>query len=105
MDDHLAVLAMVCTSFVAINKGTNKRETWSPLGDQNVPSVVRGNIFASRSPVAGFGGESAGMSITLRVLVWKSKSLKGFQKYTFRVLVIRVWIVPCVLTNMGYKQY
>ncbi len=105
MDDHLAVLAMVCTSFVAINKGTNKRETWSPLGDQNVPSVVRGNILASRSPVAGFGGESAGMSITLRVLVWKSKSLKGFQKYTFRVLVIRVWIVPCVLTNMGYKQY
>ena len=51
---------MVCTTFVAINKGTNKREPWSPLGDLNVPSVVKGNLLAARSPVAGFGREVPG---------------------------------------------
>ena len=60
MDHHLCVLAMVCTTFVAINKGTNKREPWSPLGNTLVPSVAKGNILAARSPVAGFGREVLG---------------------------------------------
>ena len=60
MDYNLCVLATVGTTFVAINKGINKREPWSPLGDTFVPSVAKGNILAARSPVAGFGREVLG---------------------------------------------
>ena len=48
MDNNLCVLAMVCTSFVAINRGTNQRFPFAPLGVQSVPSVALGNILASR---------------------------------------------------------
>ncbi len=47
-DNNLCVLAMVCTSFVAINRGTNQRFPFAPLGAQSVPSVALGNLLASR---------------------------------------------------------
>ena len=51
MDNFLVVLGLLCRSFVAINKGTNKRETWAPLGDESAPSVAEGNKLCSRTRV------------------------------------------------------
>ena len=47
-DECLYLLAMVCTSFVAINRATNQRYPDSPLGNTLVPSVQIGNILAAR---------------------------------------------------------
>ena len=46
--DFVAVVAMVCSSFVAINRGTNQRYPYAPLGAEEYPSVARGNLLASR---------------------------------------------------------
>ena len=48
MDNFLCVVAMVCSSYVTINKGTNKRYPFSPEGDTSMPSVQMGNILANR---------------------------------------------------------
>ena len=50
MDECLYLVAMVCGSFVTINKGTNKRYPWSPEGDTSCPSVKIGNLLANRCP-------------------------------------------------------
>ena len=50
-DESLCVLAMVCSSFVAINRGTNCRYPYAGLGDEDAPSVCAGNRLASRKPV------------------------------------------------------
>lgn len=47
-DNCLLLLAMVCTSFVSINRGTNKRYPYCPLGDERFQSVRDGNLLASR---------------------------------------------------------
>lgn len=48
MDDALCLLAMVCTSYVSINRGTNKCRPERPLGDEAVPSVSIGNCLGAR---------------------------------------------------------
>lgn len=59
---------MVCSSFVAINRGTNQRYPYAPLGAEEYPSVARGNLLASRYLVKN---ESvyACMGILLNVLL------------------------------------
>lgn len=44
----MTIIAMVCSSFVAINKGTNQRYPYAPLGAEWAPSVRVGNLLASR---------------------------------------------------------
>ena len=51
MDDFLLVAGLLCRSFVAINKGTNKREPFAPLGDESAPSVLEGNLLCTRTGV------------------------------------------------------
>lgn len=50
MDNFLCVVAMVCSTYVTINKGTSKRYPWSPEGDTSIRSVVDGNLMANRRP-------------------------------------------------------
>ena len=48
-DDFLLVLAVVCTSFCAINKGTNRRDALVPYGDPAKNYVAQGNLLLERS--------------------------------------------------------
>ena len=48
-DDFLLVLAVVCTSFCAINKGSNRRDALVPYGDQAKNYVAQGNLLLERS--------------------------------------------------------
>lgn len=45
---HIVVVAIVCSSWVSISRGTTKRTWLSPLGDPSVESVRMGNVLASR---------------------------------------------------------
>lgn len=47
-DNFLCLVGMVCSSFVTINKGTNKRYPYDALGDHAVSSVSQGNQLATR---------------------------------------------------------
>ena len=51
----LVVIAVVCSSFVAVNAGTHKRSPLNPLGDTSRPTVALGNELVSRI----FGATSA----------------------------------------------
>ena len=44
----LVVLGIECSSFVAINKGTHKRDWLMPFGDTTMPSVADANKGTSR---------------------------------------------------------
>ena len=44
----LAVLGVECSIFVAINKGTHKRDELMPFGDCSMPSVIEANKGTSR---------------------------------------------------------
>lgn len=47
-NSHLVVIAIVCSSFVSISRGTTKRSLLRPLGDPAVRCVQIGNLLASR---------------------------------------------------------
>ena len=44
----LAALGVECSTFVAINKGTSKRDMLNPYGDESKPSVQQANQATSR---------------------------------------------------------
>ena len=44
----LAALGVECSTFVAINKGTSKRDMFNPWGDDSKPSVQQANQATSR---------------------------------------------------------
>ena len=48
---HIVVLAVVCSSWVSISRGTTKRAFLDPLGDPSVASVKMGNLLASRQGI------------------------------------------------------
>lgn len=50
-DDFLVVAGLLCRSFVAINRGTNKRQPYDALGDVTAPSVIEGNFLLCRTMV------------------------------------------------------
>lgn len=47
-DECLCVIGLDCSSFVTINAGTHCRTPITPLGDESVAHVRRGNRLASR---------------------------------------------------------
>lgn len=47
-NDLAAMFAVVCSSFVPVNRGTGGRDLLVPEGDENVPSVRRGNKLLCR---------------------------------------------------------
>lgn len=53
MDECLVLIGLLCSSFVAINRGTNKRYPFSPLGDESYEGVRTGNMLTTRN--LGFG--------------------------------------------------
>lgn len=48
MDGFFVVAGLLCSSFVGINKGTNRREPFAPLGLEQHRSVQVGNLLCSR---------------------------------------------------------
>lgn len=49
MDGFLCLIGLLCSSFVAINRATNRRFPFQPLGNESIPSVRQGNELTSRS--------------------------------------------------------
>lgn len=49
MDNCLVLIGLLCSSFVAINRGTNKRFPFDPLGDQRFEGVRTGNLLTTRT--------------------------------------------------------
>lgn len=45
------MIGLLCRSFVAINRGTNKRQPFDPCGDTSAPSVREGNLLCCRTVV------------------------------------------------------
>ena len=48
MDDFFILVGLLCSSYVAINRATNRRFPFSPLGDCSVTSVIQGNLLTTR---------------------------------------------------------
>lgn len=48
MDNCLVLVGLLCSSFVSINRGTNRRFPFAPLGNEQAPSVRTGNMLTSR---------------------------------------------------------
>ena len=48
MDGSLVLIGLLCSSFVAINRGTNRRFPFNPLGDTGVEGVRIGNLLTTR---------------------------------------------------------
>ena len=44
----MLTMALVCTSMVAVNKGTNKRSALTPFGDEDLSYVAAGNTLLER---------------------------------------------------------
>ena len=55
-DAHIAVIAIVCSSFVSISRGSTGRSYLAPLGWLNVWSVKIGNVMSSRPGSASVCG-------------------------------------------------
>lgn len=49
MDDCLVLIGLLCSSFVAINRATNKRFPFNPLGDERFEGVKTGNLLVTRT--------------------------------------------------------
>ena len=49
MDNCLVLIGLLCSSFVAINRGTNRRFPFDPLGDQRFEGVRTGNLLTTRT--------------------------------------------------------
>ena len=47
--DLLCVLGVVCSTWVAVNKGTSRRSEVLPMGDPSRPSVRESNLMVSRT--------------------------------------------------------
>ena len=47
-DSYVAVFAVVCTSFTAVNVGTHKRSPLNPEGDVSLGYVRTGNLLLAR---------------------------------------------------------
>ena len=70
----LVLLGLDCRSFCSMNAGTHQRAPWSPLGNQEYPSVQMGNLLCSRYP--GF-------------FIW----VHIFQIWIgFQILVVLIWV-------------
>lgn len=54
MDNFVCLIGLLCSSFVAINRATNRRFPFCALGDVRQPSVQVGNALTSR--FLGFKG-------------------------------------------------
>lgn len=67
VQDHIVVIAIVCSSFVSISRGTTRRTFLSPLGDTSVKSVRLGNLLAARH---GFRVAILTFFAKLRVNAW-----------------------------------
>lgn len=51
MGSFLAVIALVCSSFVSVSAGTHRRAPWDPYGQFHIPMVEMGNRLAGRNLV------------------------------------------------------
>lgn len=51
-DNFLAVVGLVCSSFVTISSGTHCRAPWNPLGNLSIPFVAAGNELTPRFQVS-----------------------------------------------------
>ena len=74
----LVLIAVVCSSFVAVNAGTHKRSPLNPEGDVSLPSVQLGNELVCRN--FGIGLECFGVSCLYTVYhtgFWSYRSLYG----------------------------
>ena len=80
MDNCLVLIGLLCSSFVAINRGTNKRYPFSPLGDERFRGVQTGNLLVTRT--LGFGNfrEWIGGSRAYCILKWY-QWVKRVEKY------------------------
>ena len=47
--DLVVSIALICSTFVSISRGSTKRDYFLPLGDENAPSVVISNLLACRT--------------------------------------------------------
>ena len=45
----VVTFGLVCSSFVAVSRGSTHRHFFLPLGDETAPSVKLGNLLASRT--------------------------------------------------------
>jgi len=45
----VVLLGVVCSTWVAINAGTSRRNFLCPMGNESVPSVARANIMVART--------------------------------------------------------
>ena len=48
----LVALGVECSTFVAINKGTSRRDAFNPWGDPSRPSVEQANKATSRQDMS-----------------------------------------------------
>lgn len=48
----LALIGLVCSSFVSISAGTHRRAPWDPYGQTHIPMVQMGNELAARKLVS-----------------------------------------------------
>ena len=48
LGNFLAVIAVVCTSFVGINRGTNQRSILTPYGREDLGFIQEGNCMMER---------------------------------------------------------
>lgn len=75
MDGALVLIGLLCSSFVAINRATNRRFPFSPLGDVQVRSVREGNSLTSRTCLLIWVIQAMGCSFILEqprssMLIW-----------------------------------
>lgn len=47
--DLVVSIALICSTFVSISRGSTMRDYFLPLGDETAPSVVISNLLASRT--------------------------------------------------------
>lgn len=59
LGEALYVVAVVCSSWSAVNKGTSQRDVLTPLGDPSITGVRAGNQMVSRLESLGFASTRA----------------------------------------------
>lgn len=87
VNEALFVIAVVCSSWSAVNLGTSKRDELVPYGDVTVAGVRCGNRMVGRTEWAGcFFFESVvfskGLNTNQRLLRWYLNSMLSCFKYS-----------------------
>ena len=54
----MALIGLVCSSYVCVSAGTHQRAPFAPLGQETVPFVKIGNMLATRSPGFNLTGQT-----------------------------------------------